>query len=247
MDIAEQKVISNTKTAKPKAIGASGHALAVLLIREAEKAGEREIKEAESRKATLQRIDKFTRDDHLEFRKTLDDRTKLLQEMADVSGFTLNAYCGMDAKANSVRVTISLWRKMSEAVEAGFKPDYKQSWAFISASATEVRQSKGAPSPDVDKPQAAGPTKRKAGRIAISNVDKAKKMLGEFPLQDLQTIHTWLGEEIKAKMTRIVAKVPKETTGGVPPVSGQSKPAGTPTDKPSEAANQPQEKAAAKK
>jgi hypothetical protein len=184
-------------SAKPSAKGVAGHALGLLILKLADNQAEAEVKQAETRKDTVLRLEKFTREDHLEFRKELADRMDAYRMAAEAIGLTISAYRGNDPKVNSVSVTVSLWLKMSSAIEAGFKPDHTQAWAIISLKATETLQSK-AHTGSVENPSAVSPTK-KVGRKATSGIDKAKALIETLPMQDKEKLALWLTALIESK------------------------------------------------
>lgn len=191
MDIATMTpATTGKKTAKPASKGNAGHALGLLILKEADKTADAEIKAAESRKDTLIRLTKFTREDHLEFRKELAARMDAYRMAAEALNMTISAFRQNDPKVNSVSVTVSLWLKMSSSIEAGFKPDMDEAWAVISLKATETLQSK-ASAGTTENPAATAPTKRK-GRKAQSGLDKAKALIETLPMQDKEKLALWL-------------------------------------------------------
>lgn len=197
MEIAKMKPASTRATAKPASKGNSGAALGLLIVKTAEAEATAEEKKTESRKDTLRRLEKFTREDHLAFRAELDKCEREYKTLAEAAGFSLTAWRAMVPRCNSVIVTVSLWRKMSMAVETGLDVDYEQPWAYISQKATDAIASK-AHTGTTDAPQTAAPTKRK-GRPSKSNYDKAVALLDGMPLQDLEKIAAWLQKELQSK------------------------------------------------
>ncbi|MFN7882856.1 MAG: hypothetical protein ACK5PF_07565 [bacterium] len=194
MDIATMKPTTKKVPAKTASKGNTGSALASLLLKAADKQAEAEVKQADSRKDTLASFLKFTRDDHLAFREELNARLDLYKSSAATLNLTFEAFKQSDPKANSVSVTVSLWLKMSQACETGWRPEMDQSWGYISIKATEALHAKAlAHVGTADNPQRAAPTvKAKKGRPAKSNVDKALAVLDGMPLQDLETIAKWI-------------------------------------------------------
>lgn len=198
MDIVNMKPATSGKgKAKPAAKGASGSALGVLILKQADATADAEVKQAESRKTTLGRLLKFTREDHLSFRTELAARLDTYKLAADTLGLTLEAYKKNDPKVNSVSVTVSLWKKLSEALETGFKPEMEASWGEISVKATEALASKAMDHVGTeDNPQRAAPVIKKKGRPAKSNVEKALDVLNGMPAQDLETIGKWIASKL---------------------------------------------------
>lgn len=198
MELTTMKPAGKTKgSAKPAAKGTAGHALGVIVLKVADQQADNEIKQAESRKDTLIRITKFTREDHLEFRKELADRLEAYRLAAEAIGLTITAYRANDPHVNSVSVTVSLWIKMSSSIEAGFKPNFDESWGMISVKATDVLHSKAHPGTE-ENPQAVAPTKRK-GRKATSGLDKAKALIETLPMQDKEKLALWLTALLETK------------------------------------------------
>jgi hypothetical protein len=110
---------------------------------------------------------------------------------------TLEAYKQSDPKVNSIAVTVSMWRKMSEALEAGYKPDFAQPWAYISVQATAALMAKASNHVGTEEaPQRAAPVIKKKGRPAKSNVEKALAVLEGMPAQDLETIGKWIASKL---------------------------------------------------
>lgn len=197
MDIATMKPVSKKAAAPTASKGNTGAALAVVLLNNADKQAEAEVKQAESRKETLGRLLKFTPDDHQAFRKQLRQRLDTYKASAATLNLTFEAFKQSDPKANSVSVTVSLWLKMSEACDAGYKPDMGQPWAYISMQATAAVQAKAASHVGTEaEPSRAAPVKRTKGRPAKSNVEKALAVLDGMPAQDLETIGKWIASKL---------------------------------------------------
>jgi hypothetical protein len=183
MEIAEMKPISGKASAGN--VGANGAALAVVLIKNAEAQASKEVKRAESQKDTLARLLSFTRDDHLEFRAHLETRRSEIKRMADGAGVSLRSFIEADPYSASIQSTVSLWLKMSETVELGWKPNLSSCWADISMSATEARNSKSVP--NTNGVTAHNPIQRKAGRKPKAALDKAKQFISATIVDKLGT------------------------------------------------------------
>lgn len=172
----------------PTAKGGQGFALGTVLVKNAIAAAEQEVKTAESMKATLQRLQVLARPEHLAFREVLEAKLTQTREEAEVLGYSLTAYRAMSPVVNSVSVTVSMWLKMSKALECGFVPEYDQPWSYLSQKATEQVAAKLAKeAPDGEKGTPVNPVARK-GRKVISNYDKAIKaieILGKAELLQL--------------------------------------------------------------
>lgn len=170
---------TSAKERGPKAAdhkGQQGHALAVLVIKQAEKAAEFLMAETRSRKMILSDLLNFRDNaEHIAFRKDLTDKLEEIKKQADAAKISLNAYCDANAGAASVRVECSLWNKLSTAVERGWKPDMDKPWAEISKAATNhMTGQTNSTGSTGGKGTNAGP-KQRAGRKAKSTVAKAQE------------------------------------------------------------------------
>lgn len=200
MDVKEMKPArkGGKVAAKPVAKGATGHALALQLVQVAEEQAEKAVAEAMSRKGTLARIERFTREDHVAFRKELDDRMQSANDMAGSLGVSLNALRRVDTRINTVCAVVSLWRKMSAAVETGYRHDPKETWDCISLQASERLAAKGVNGSPVMTESGAGelvrttgPTARR-GRKAAPVSDKVIKLLTGASHDQLLIVAAWL-------------------------------------------------------
>lgn len=161
----------------PTKEGAQGFALGTVIVRNAVETAERESKQAESMKDTLRRLQVLARPEHLSFRAVLEAKLEETKAEAELLGYSLTAYRAMSPKANSVSVTVSMWLKMSKALECGFTPDYDQSWAYNSRKATEQNEAKLAKvAPEGSTGTPVNPIARQ-GRKAASAYDKALKAI----------------------------------------------------------------------
>lgn len=171
---------SNARTRGPKAAdhkGQQGHALAVLVIKQAEKTAEFLAAETRSRKMILTDLLQFRDNaEHIAFRKDLTDKLDEIKKQADAAKISLNAYCDANPGAASVRVECSLWNKLSTAAERGWKPDMDKPWAEISKAATNhMTGQTNSTGSTGGKGTNAGPKQRKAGRKAKSTIAKAQE------------------------------------------------------------------------
>jgi hypothetical protein len=155
-----------TKAAK----GAAGHAFALVLIKDAEARAEAEAKKQESLKSRLEKLMPMSREDHLEFRKVLTAKREEITAAATALNMSQAKYMEGDTRASVVNVTVSLWLKLSNAVEKGYKPDFDAPWAAISAGATD-HIAAAANTTTGTGARNQGPTARK-GRIGKSAVVK---------------------------------------------------------------------------
>ena len=183
---------STAKAAK----GAYGHALGVTFIKYAEDMADKAAKESMSYKDRLKELAKGTREDHIEFRVVLEERLSAMKDVAATLGFSFTAYREMDPKAAVISTQCSMWAKLSKALEANYKPDYDQSWAYISQKATEHNDARGTPSADTKNPQNVSPAKKK-GRKELPLWDKVRALVDGRPLQEIEAVHASLGQYIE--------------------------------------------------
>ena len=197
MDVAEMKPATGKKVkAKPSAIGAHGHAMAVVILNDAEAKGKREFRERETMKGFLSKVQAFGRDDHLQFRKELDSRRESVNDICLAAGLSQSEYRQIDPIANSILSSVSLWVKLSKACEIGLTFGNNQEWATISAEASRLIDSYAVDSQSGTIVEKINPSKR-VGRKPISGYDKAIKLLDTLPMQELMQVSKWLAVKIK--------------------------------------------------
>jgi hypothetical protein len=184
-DISEKQVKVGSKSAN--VTGALGHALAALFIKSAESDAEKALKQAESRKDKLKRVEALpSHADHLAFREDLEKRRLEIKMWAESLELTMQQYMDANPDQASINVELSLWLKLDKAVSYGFKPDYSKPWGEISIMATDILASvgaKGKANPSNGGAKTAGPTTKKVGRARKAVEVKAQ----EFVKSTLQT------------------------------------------------------------
>lgn len=128
---------ASKKSAKAQP-GAQGAALAMVFLQRFEQRADEALKEQLSMKDALRELHDagMDHDSHIEYRKALEAKRDSITAEGKKGGLTITAYRAADARADSIYVSISLWLKMSRAVELGWNPDYDKAWSEISASAT---------------------------------------------------------------------------------------------------------------
>jgi hypothetical protein len=184
MNVVEMKPATSGKASAKPVNDAAGHALGKVLIKEAKATAEADKKAREKRKDTLKRIEGFTRENHLSFRAELEAERSIMALTAETEGMNVTEFRKHDSVFDAVYVTVSLWLKLSRAVEKGYKPDYAESWQYIDAKATETLH---ATATDDGTPLTnAAPTIRK-GRPKADVVEKACKYLDNLNLNAAQT------------------------------------------------------------
>jgi len=231
MDLANMKPAGKSKKAATNGALAKGHAMGLLMLRDADKKADAEAKARESMKDTLKRLQGLERDGHLEFRKVLEGRKAEIQERATIANVNLQTWFTMESKDGSVYATISLWLKMSKALETGWIPDYSMAWGIISMAATDALAAKA--SDGTDKPQTAAPTTRRGRKAKATTVeddgdddgdDKPTnqektasllfgwlKQMKDMPLQTLEEFHKALGNMIDQRKRPAPVVAPAKT------------------------------------
>lgn len=165
-------------------VGATGHALASVIIAEAEAAGAAMEQVTLSRKDKLAMLIALDGPNRAEFHADMLARQAAITDEAKaVSGRTLGDYLADFPRANSVYVECSLWTKIAKAVDLGWSPTNDKgekleqsawpAWRLISMSATKALDAKGKPSADGKNPELAQSNKRKRGRQATTPTMKA--------------------------------------------------------------------------
>lgn len=226
---------SNARTRGPKAAdhkGHQGHALAAIVIAQAEKIGELMVAQQLSRKDMLKRLSEFRDNaEHIEFRKELDAKLLTIKEESDKAKLSLNAYCDANPRAAAMRVECSLWNKMSAAVEKGFPvADFlDKPWAEISKGATahldNMRNSTGNAAQNGNanaKLTNAGP-KQRVGRKAKNSIAKAQEFVAQVlkdpitkaPLPKdnrnlAQVVATLIADATMEELTEVAAVVERQ-------------------------------------
>lgn len=128
----------------PNASGIEGSRLAMVFLKEDEASVRSSIKVAESMKERLRKLCKLTVEEHTEFRATLEAKRDEFKAAMKTAGFEAQTKFftegGVEgAVANGLNATISLWQKLSNKVQANFKPDFKMGWNEISKAATNYK------------------------------------------------------------------------------------------------------------
>lgn len=179
-NVAERPVIGGKKSADQKP-GALGHAWAASIVAHAVKLGEQAVAEVKSRKLRLSELMALGTAENLAARNDLTLELERIKGEAEAAKISLNAYCDANPKAASIRVECSMWLKMADAVNKGFKDtlvDLTKPWADISKAATAhldgLTNSTG--SGDGTKTNA-GPRARKGGRKPTATLDKVKSFV----------------------------------------------------------------------
>lgn len=174
-NVAERTPVQ--RKGKATVVGAIGHAFAAVMIEAARSEGRAVLAKQKSMKDRLKELMAFPSNaDHIAFRGDLDTALDDIKREAEAAKLTLNAYSEANPIAASLRSTVSMWNKMSKAVEHGMtasKVDFEKPWADISKLATEIIDSVASGSGKGGGTQQGGPRARK-GRQPMGLLDKAK-------------------------------------------------------------------------
>lgn len=199
MDVAEMKVAGKAKgAAKPDPAQVAGGALATLVVNWA-------WKEAEAEEKRAGKLALFVKDivalpdeaSHRAFREQLSAELAGIAELEKVSGINESRKAGYSLA--SFRVMISNFRTISEAAQIGFKGTGKGgvelTWVQSLETAREYRKAH----------VSAGGTqttqrghKLGAGRKALSDYDKAIRVLSKLNLRDLRKVQAYVNGQIEA-------------------------------------------------
>jgi hypothetical protein len=132
------------KVSAKGAAGAYGAGLALVFIKEAEESAQAELRAEVSYKDRLRELEKCAREDHLEFRKGLDERRDLIGKEAAKVKLGVAKYLEANTVDRTIYNRLSMWDRMSRACEAGYRPNYDKSWAEISLGASDKLKAQAA-------------------------------------------------------------------------------------------------------
>lgn len=178
-DLTNRKPVSGAKNSgkstSAAAKGAHGAATAAVFIKAADDSARNAIKAQTTMKERLLSLVPFTKEDHMEFRAALEAQKTAYKAAADAKKISVQDYfkSGDEGRiAAIVQTTVSMWQKMSLAVQAGWKPDTSKVWAELSKEATNYKASTG---------QGHAPTTPKTDtEIAAARAAEAGKMVTKF-------------------------------------------------------------------
>lgn len=203
MNIAEMKITSRAKgSANLDVSTARGEALASVIVAWAWK----EVAEEEKRSGKLsmfvQDICALDPKAHAAFRLQLKSELDSIAELEKVSGVSESKKAGYSL--NSFRVMVSNWRAISEAASIGFtgkdKKDHPLPWTMALEQAREYRKTHVSLDGTTVQRTAAGKTLG-AGRKALSDYDKAIRMLQKLNLRDLRKVQAFVNLTIQQAET----------------------------------------------
>lgn len=186
----EERTPVQAATASAGVKGALGHAMAELIIAEADAAGMAMERVTVSRKDKLARIIAMGDDDRVACREDLlGKQARIAEEAAAIPGRGLKDYMEDFPRANSVYVECSMWTRICKAVNAGWRPkgadgaELKQEqwpeWRILSMEATKALDAVGKPSANGKNPELVPGKKANGkggkGRPQLTIVQKAVK------------------------------------------------------------------------
>lgn len=211
MNVAEMKQAGkgqvNAEASTRKGNIAKGHALAQVCVNFATEEMKAEEKRGEKRMGFVKRIADLTPEGHAEFRKELQHALAFLDEQ-DKAAMAAGALKEAPSKTAgyslaSFRVMVSNWRTVSVACEAGMKIEDGASWENTLEEARATRKAHQSNGGKVIE----GTKKQGAGRKAISDYDKALRIVSKLGYKDLVKLQSALTGLIEASAPK--ARKPK--------------------------------------
>lgn len=200
MDVAEMKVAGSKKgSAKPNADVAKGNALAHVVVEWAWKEAEAEEKRSGKLALFVQSIGELSPEGHVAFRGQLSQELAALAELDKVSGRSESRTAGYSLA--SFRVMVSSLRTISEAVALGMKVKDKDgspiAWAAALEKARDIRKAHVS----ANGGKTSGGRKVGAGRKALTDYDKAMRLVSKLNLRDLRKVQAAVAGLIEAAET----------------------------------------------
>lgn len=226
-NVSASNVLERTPVAQQASAnvsGAYGAGIAVVFIRETEayakKVADVEVKGERTMKDRLRDLIPLSLDDHIGFRNGLQQRVDAIGKEADDFKLSVSDYRKSNKVANVVYVTLSMWKKLSSAIAAGWKPDFDKPWSEISQSATAAndaqaaRQAQAKVAEEIAKVEAdvklapevkaakvtilkaqmaETPVRNKGGRppVVKTLIDKLAELVKDQPLQEVEAAFVW--------------------------------------------------------
>jgi hypothetical protein len=145
-NVAERPPVNANKGVPANQKGAIGAALAENHYAIEERRGAAVLKEQKSMKDTLREIAGLPGTaEHQAYRATLKAHVDLINKEAEKFKFKkVQDYLDANPGQAHVYSALSMWSRMSMAIEVGWSPNYDETWASISTSATQARKAKAA-------------------------------------------------------------------------------------------------------
>lgn len=203
MDIAEMKITSRAKgSAKVDTAKVHGEALAATIVAWAWNQVAEEEKRSGKLAMFVQDICALEPEAHTVFRMSLKSELDSIAELEKVSGVQESKKAGYSL--NSFRVMVSNWRAISEAASIGFtgkdKKGQPMPWTMALETAREYRKTHVSADGTTVQRTAAGKTLG-AGRKALTDYDKAIRVLQKLNLRDLRKVQAYVNLMIQQAET----------------------------------------------
>lgn len=193
MDVSKMTPISSgKKTAGTNAGIAKGAALAIVCVAYATKVMQEEEKRGQKLRMIIKSIADLTHDAHVEFRAELSKELQLVKELQTATKTTSGQMRGYSL--SSFTVLVSNWKTISTACELGYKPEDK-SWPVVVAESVQMKQAHASNG----KEGAQLPIKRKAGRKATPELEKAQTAASKLSDEDFMVFLAWAQEEVTTR------------------------------------------------
>jgi hypothetical protein len=180
-DLSTRKPVSEQASADVK--GTAGSAAATVLIKAVEtQAGlvaDVLNKAEKSLKGCLKDLFKLSADDHVAYRATIGTEVERLNKEAEKAKLTLTQYRAADKRINYAYVTLSEWKRLSNAIQAGYKPDTDKPWGEIKSGATDWINTRQAEAKQAELNEQA---KKLAADLAKPDLDSKQRKVAEAGL-----------------------------------------------------------------
>jgi hypothetical protein len=180
-DLTTRKPVSETASADVK--GTAGSAAAAVLIKAVDdvaKAVAIALNRGEaSLKGHLKDLFKLSADDHVAYRASLQTHVDGLNKEAEKAKLTLTQYRQADKRINYVYVTLSEWKRLSNAIQNGYKPDTDKPWGEIKQGATDWNNTKQA---EAEQAKLSEQAKKLAADLAKPDLDSKQRKVAEAGL-----------------------------------------------------------------
>lgn len=200
MKLAGKKVTPQTpEKALAKGNTAKGAALASVCMAYGLKRMAAEEKEQGKLLMIVKSINDLAREGHAEFRAQLTSELGLLKELREVAGVTRAQTAGYSL--SSFEVLVSNWKTISHAVEMGYSTVDK-SWGLVLAESVAMKNGATAKSGEMT----ALPTKRKVGRKATPEIDKAKTAAEKLDDHTFAKFAAWVQTELATRHASATSK-----------------------------------------
>jgi hypothetical protein len=203
MDVAEMKIAGAKKgSAKPNVGVVQGEALAATIVNWAWKEAEHVEKQAGKLAMFVQDISKLSAEAHTAFRNQLTQELAAVRELDKVSGMgesKTNGYA-----LNSFVVRVSQLKAISEACQLGMKVPADAQWSVTLERAREYRKTHVSAN---GGKTSGGRSAGQGGRKALTDFDKAMRLINKLNLRDLRKVAAAVGGLIEAAET---GKRPKQ-------------------------------------